>query len=279
MGISALAVARSELVALLAIGDAEPRDVVAGGGEVKLTVLAEAIAAGDERRVASALGAIGALSDEGAVSIGNSGALTTLAFPPFGSQARLLAASRLGAGSLGPYLCNAPRLLPDSRQMLGLAASAANDLAAPLALLAIWLPADALHDLVDTIADLGLVPPLAALLGHAERCASRNQFAPLWAIRDAALDLGVPDIAASAQRLVVRLRPGIALEQAILGRILLSANREMDADLAFAAATACDGAPPTRQPATRGFGTDPARWRRRMTCRTAIQGEDKRLIV
>lgn len=276
-GMSALAVARDELGALLALQGVGPLPesgpANAGDSAERLAKLTEAIAAGDEPRVALALGAIPAASAEtGWRQI--RGGIEALAFPPFGSPARLLRASRLGAGSLGPYLRNAHRLLPDPGHMLGLAASVADELASPLAWLGSWLPAAALHDLVDTVADLGSISLLPALMRHAERAARDDQFAPLWAIRDAALDLGAPDIGAAAQRLVIGLRPDVALEHAILGRILLAAHRDEEAEVAFTAAKACDGSAPMRQSAIQGFGTDPARWRRRMACRVRPPRQD-----
>jgi len=267
-GVSALTVARDELAALLAVEGGEPPPVAAGDRTGWLAAQTEAIAtSGHQPSIALALGAIRAASDETVGWAEIRGGIEVLAFPPFGSPALLECARGLGAGSLGPYLINAHRLLPDPGQMLGLAAIVADDLATPLALLASWLPAAALHDLVDTAADLGLISPLPALMHHAERAARNGRFAPLWAIRDAALDLGAPEIGAAAQRLVVGLRPGIALEHAILGRILLSADCNEAAEIAFAAAQACDGVAAVRQPATQGFGTDPARWRQRLARR------------
>ena len=135
-----------------------------------------------------------------------------LCWEPFGDPALFLAAARLEEGALGPYLGGVGRLIRTPKDLFGLIALASEDAAAGQRLrLERWLVLLATHfdgqmsvALVDEIGDRGLIVALGGMLDAALR-RHDNNIALFSVIRDAALDLGIPAIAARAQAAIVRI--------------------------------------------------------------------------
>ncbi len=150
-----------------------------------------------------------------------------LCWGPFGEPALFLAAARAEEGALGPYFSGVGRLIRTPKDLFGLIALAAEEAAAGrrlrlerwLALLATHLDAQMSVALVDEIGDRGLIVALGGMLEAALRRHDKD-IALFSAIRDAALDLGTPAIAARAQAAIARMSVNDVLAWVLLADAL-----------------------------------------------------------
>ena len=146
---------------------------------------------------------------------------------PFGSATLFAAVARLPAGGLGPYLGNVGQLLRSANDLMGLALLAGADDGSGrsvefqrwLVLLATHLGSGERIDLVEQLADHGLVHALAGVFGTTPRAADRDSRLP-WIVRDAALDLGMKALASQAQARIVGLLPDRVEEWVVLAEVL-----------------------------------------------------------
>lgn len=159
-----------------------------------------------------------------------------LAYGTCGSARLLHRTARLGQGALGPYLTQIGNVVRSGRDILGLITLAAGDDA--LAEIDTWVVPLATHlraedaaELVDELADLGLLRAVANLLDAAVSRTDRGALLPR--LRDALLDLGERTTALRAQRRLVELTPLDAAEWCRLGDLLASENETDEAAAAF----------------------------------------------
>ena len=135
-----------------------------------------------------------------------------LCWGPFGDPKLFLAAARSEEAALGAYFSGVSRLIRTPKDLFGLIALAGENAAAGQRLpLERWLVLLATHfdgqmsvALVDEIGDRGLIVALGGMLDAALR-RHDNDSALFSAIRDAALDLGTPAIAARAQAAIAQI--------------------------------------------------------------------------
>lgn len=160
----------------------------------------------------------------------------SLAYAPYGSARLLHRSARLGLGGLGPFLMTVRNLIRSGRDILGLITLAAGD-DAPSAIDAWTVPlATYLHEhqaaeLVDELADLGLLVALRGLL--ATVVDRRDRMALIRHLRDAAMDLGDDLLAWSAQHALLQLEPLNMIEWRCLGDMLASGGDPEGAAEAF----------------------------------------------
>ena len=161
----------------------------------------------------------------------------------FGSAEVFHRAARFDSAGLGPYFSNVQRLARKSRDVFELAhmareaAGEAGDdtgLEPWMGFLSRCVGGALLNEVID---DLGDIDARVALSTIFERAASLPDrlidLAVIMRVRDASLDNRDYDLAARAQAVVVRLRPGSLLERVILGNIDGSAGRIGAAEQSF----------------------------------------------
>lgn len=175
--------------------------------------------------------------------------VSDLAYAPFGSPGLFHAAARLDAGGLGPWFANVPRVVRGARDVFALVQlAAAPDGSADDDALERWsfllsqhMPDAMLQELVDELADMGLMRAVRGILERrARRPDLRQADLLLRRVRDAGLDEGDLDLALQAQRLVVEGKPAEALEWIALGEVEATAGNRAAAEEAFAAGLRLD---------------------------------------
>ena len=151
-----------------------------------------------------------------------------LCWEPFGSSAMFAAAARLSDGGLGPYFGNVKNLLRSERDLMGLALIAGADDGTGrgarfqrwIVLLSTYLDGGDRIGLADDLADRGLSIALTGIFGRTwQEAPDRGSRLP-WIIRDAALDLGLVDLAAQAQARIVGFSPDRVEEWIVLAEVL-----------------------------------------------------------
>lgn len=171
--------------------------------------------------------------------------ISDLAYGPFGSAEVFHAAARLDAAGLGPWFVNAPHVARRARDIFGLLQLASGKepdgklddefLERWAFLLSQHMSGTLLHDLVDELADLGL---LRAIWGIFARTARRpppgSDPDVLRCIRDAGLDHGDLELALRAQRLLARSNPNTSAEWIALGEVEATAGNRGEAEDALA---------------------------------------------
>ena len=151
-----------------------------------------------------------------------------LCWAPFGSSALFAAAARLSEGALGPYFGKVKQLLRSEKDIMGLALLAgAHDGSSPglrfqqwLVLLSTHLGGGERDSFADAVADRGLIVALEGIFDATRRAAADRHSRLPWIIRDAALDLRRPDLAAQAQARIVSLSPDRVEEWIVLAEVL-----------------------------------------------------------
>ena len=148
--------------------------------------------------------------------------------PPFGSPALAAAVATLDDDGLGPYFRHVRHLIQDAPSLLGLirraadragGAGDADRLERWAFLLGARTQDGCKKDLVDDLADRGMLRAIRGLLDLERHRDGKPDRSLLWRIRDAGLDTGDAVLAASAQRAIAEGWPADPVEWIILADI------------------------------------------------------------
>lgn len=169
--------------------------------------------------------------------------VSDLAYGPFGSPAVFHAASRLGAAGLGPWFLDAGSVVREAGDVFGLVRLAAATTTASgrvddatlerwAFLLSLHVPDALLHDVVNELADMGLMRAVRRICARVAQQPAKHAHV-LRCIRDAGLDTGDVELALTVQRLLVRISPDNSAEWVALGEVEAAAGNEVEAEDAF----------------------------------------------
>ncbi|WP_162875493.1 tetratricopeptide repeat protein [Sphingomonas crusticola] len=155
----------------------------------------------------------------------------TTAYAPTGSPRLLHASARLSRGGIGPYFTNVRNIIRTSRDIFALISLATGDTGGSKALelwtvlLSVHLDGGHLLDLIDELADVGIMTSLWGILeARARRASIWHDYGLLQRLRDAALDRLDWALAINAQDMIVQVAQHDPGELRVLADIVASAG-------------------------------------------------------